>query len=176
MRYGIALACVLFLTLVFVFAQMNQRELAPEELARRCAASHPAWNGYQEDIKEIGAGPVAQWHGAPIQVSMAGGIARLGLALQTPWSEWDAALPLLVKTPEGLVFRNTSVERDGTVCTYVFVLSDDPASPLPPWLELQYPSRIQPCWIPMAPGRPLTMTRPDKPECALNANPVSIRA
>lgn len=112
---------------------------SPEELVRRCAASQPAWNGYQEDIKEIGAGPVARWQGRPLALSVVGKTIRLTMALESPWADWEAALPLLLKTPEGQVFRNAGYEHQPEGCVYLFETTTDHTTILPPWVDIQYP-------------------------------------
>ena len=139
MRIAGIVCAALFLALVGVFTVLNMRELPPEELTRRCDASNPAWNGYQEDIKEIGARPVARWHGEPVALEVLPDQVRLTLLLAPPWDTWDAALPLLVQDPEGQVHRNTRTERDGARRVYIFPpVASAPLSP-PPWVEIQYP-------------------------------------
>ena len=128
------------LLLLTLFALFNRKEIDPAELARRCAENYPAWNGYQEDVKEIGARPVAQWHGHPSRLSFsAAGVVHLVFVLEPPWNAWSAALPVLLKTPEGQVFRNEGFVRDGTTCRYTFLLPSGSGTPRPPWLEIQYP-------------------------------------
>lgn len=139
MRVAAAVCAALFALLVGVLAFLNARELPPEELVRRCNACHPAWNGYQEDIKVIGARPVARWRGTPVALEVAPDAIRLTMALDPPWDAWDAALPLLVRDPEGQVHRNTGAERAGPLRIYQFPAPPDAALSPPPWLEIQYP-------------------------------------
>ncbi|MCF6285408.1 MAG: hypothetical protein L3K26_09490 [Candidatus Hydrogenedentes bacterium] len=142
-RFALTLTGVLFLFLVAAFTLLNSRELASDELARRCAASRPAWNGYQEDVKEIGTRPVAQWRGHPTALTLSGGTVHLVFELGAPWDAWDAVLPVLLKTPEGQVLQNVRHERNGSSRTYVFFLSSASETPVPPWLEIQYPHTRQ---------------------------------
>lgn len=139
MRTAAAAGAVLFVALVAVFTIINAQEPPPAELAGRCDASQPAWNGYQEDIKEIGARQVAAWHGEPVSLDVQPDEIRVAMALSPPWDESLAALPLLLKDPEGLVHRNAEAVRDGALRVYVFrgVSGLDIAPP--PWLDLQYP-------------------------------------
>ena len=136
---ALILAGLFFLLLIAVFTLRNSSVLAPAELARRCAESRPAWNGYQEDIKEIGARPVARWHGWPSRLTLSGATVRLVFELEPPWDNWNAALPVLLKTPDGQTFRNEGFVRDGTTCIYTFQLLADSDVSRPPWLEIQYP-------------------------------------
>jgi len=138
-RWALALAGTSLLLIVAVAALSGGHSVSPDELARRCAASEPAWNGYQEDIKEIGAGPVARWRGGPVAAVFSGGVLRVEMLLEPPWSDWNAVLPLLLKTPEGQILREAGADRDGPRRTYNFALPHEPDMPLPPWVELQYP-------------------------------------
>ncbi len=139
MRYIALLAGFIGLLFVVVAYLAGGQTLSPEELLRRCAASQPAWNGYQEDIKEIGAGPVAQWQGRPVSLRVAGKTVYLTVALEAPWAEWEAALPLLMKTPEGQVYRQVRYRHEAGECVYEFDALSTDVSTLPPWLDIQYP-------------------------------------
>ena len=138
-RITLVLVGMLLLVAVVWVAAMSGSEIPPDELAQRCVASDPAWNGYQEDIKEIGARPVAQWHGAPIALRIDGVEVHVDMALESPWNRGPAALPILLKTPEGHVFRDSRWHREGEVCTYAFAVFPDTDTPMPPWLDIQYP-------------------------------------
>ena len=61
MFIGSVLIC--FLLLVGLFTFVNMQGFPEEELIRRCEASHPTWNDYQEQIKAIHAPSVAIWEG-----------------------------------------------------------------------------------------------------------------
>jgi hypothetical protein len=143
MRAAILIAGLLFLALVAVVARVTSRELSDAELSKRCQASQPAWNGYQEDIKEIGARPVARWHGRPLSLAHKPGEVRLTMALEPPWNGFEAAIPVLLKDPEGRVARNEKDERDGANRIYIFNRTEAAGEPLPPWLEIQYPHTKQ---------------------------------
>lgn len=139
MRVAAAAGAVLFVAAVLFFTLLNARPIAQEDLFARCAASQPAWNGYQEDIKEIGARPVAQWHGAPLSLEVSAGEVRLIMSLDPPWDAWEAALPLLIRDPEGHVHRDRATTREGAQRVYHFPPIVENSDPLPPWIEIQYP-------------------------------------
>lgn len=139
MRVAAAIAVLLLAALIAVIAVVNAQDPDPAVLAERCRASQPAWNGYQEDIKEIGARPVARWHGEPLSLAVAPGEVRLVFKLASPWDAWECALPVLLKDPEGRIARNDSDEREGPQRTYIFKRPEASAEPTPPWMEIQYP-------------------------------------
>lgn len=142
-RLGAAVAVLLIAALVAVIAAVNAQDPSPADLVLRCRASQPAWNGYQEDVKEIGARPVARWHGEPVSLTFKPGEVRLTMALSPPWDAWEAALPVLLKDPEGRVVRNDFDEREGALRVYVFKRPETAADPRPPWLEIQFPHTRQ---------------------------------
>lgn len=139
MRYFLAAGAACFVALAAFFTILNMRELPPGELARRCAACAPAWDGYQEEIKAIGARPVARWRGEPVWMAAGPGGVRLAMSLSPPWDAYEAALPLLLREPGGQVFRNSGVEAEGPFRVYVFPPVTEPGAPDPVWLEIQYP-------------------------------------
>jgi hypothetical protein len=139
MRIVVLIAALLFLVLVAVVAKVTSTDLSDAELVKRCQASQPAWNGYQEDIKEIGARPVSRWHGRPISLSVKPGEVRLTMALEPPWDAFEAAIPVMLKDPEGRVMRNDANEIDGANRVYIFTRKESADEPAPPWLEIQYP-------------------------------------
>lgn len=130
-----AVAGFVFVTLVLV----GGPSVSPEVLARRCEASRPAWNGYSEDIKAIGAGPIAQWRGHPTALRIEGQTLRLTMELAPPWRDWEAAVPILIKIPGGHVLRHRGHERFATGVVYAFVLPEDTRATVPPWVLVQYP-------------------------------------
>lgn len=143
MRIAVLIAALLFLVLVAVVATVTSTDLSDAELVKRCQASQPAWNGYQEDVKEIGARPVARWHGRPLALSVKSGEVRLTMALEAPWDAFEAAIPILLKDPEGRVARNDADEMDGANRIYIFTRKDSADEPAPPWLEIHYPHTKQ---------------------------------
>lgn len=143
MRVVAAAAAVLLAVLVAVLAAVNAQDPSPAELTKRCRTCQPAWNGYQEDIKEIGARPVARWHGKPLSLSVKPGEVRLTMALSPPWDAWEGALPVLLRDPEGRVTRNSADEREGPRRLYIFNRPETADEPAPPWLEIRYPHTKQ---------------------------------
>jgi len=129
-----------FLALVAITAYMNSGDLSPEELARRCADSFPAWQSYQEDIKaQIGARPVAEWKGRPTGVLQDGRHVRVTFLLTEPWNGRGAVLPVLLRDPLGVVYRNVGFESRGSERIYLFELTETSAVSRLPWIELQFP-------------------------------------
>jgi len=134
-------ALLLFSGLVAVLTYVNGQGVPAEELSRRCGESRPEWSSYQEDIKgQVGAAPVAAWKGEPVRVELTGRQLRITFRLSSPWSGYDAALPVLVRDPLGNVSRNVSGERlDDGLRGYGFTLPGEPDAAQIPWLELRYP-------------------------------------
>jgi hypothetical protein len=99
-------------------------------LAERCRASQPAWNGYQEDIKEIGARPVARWHGQPVSLTCRPGEVRLVFSLEAPWDAWECALPVLLKIPRGVWRGMTPTSATAPRRTYIFKRPENSAEPV----------------------------------------------
>lgn len=114
--------------------------VSEQELASRTRSSQPAWQNYEEDIKaQIGATPVAQWQGAPIEVRRDGDRLYVTFRLSGPWAQRDIAIPVLLRDPLGRTYQNVRAQRDGHVVTYVFPLfGEDPAVPLA-WVKLRFP-------------------------------------
>ncbi len=143
MRIAALLAALLFFALVAVVATVTSTDLSDAELLKRCRASQPAWNGYQEDIKEIGARQVARWHGKPVALNVSPDAVRLSMAVSPPWDAFEAAIPVLLKDPEGRVARDDGDEREGTLRVYRFDRPAAAGEPVPPWIEIQYPHTKQ---------------------------------
>ena len=139
MRIAAALCAAVFAALVVLLTLVNSRELAPEELARRCTASRPAWNGYQEDIKAIGARAVARWQGEPVALAVLPEGVTLSMRLAPPWNDWEAALPLLLMDPEGHTYQNSAAAQEDGLRLYQFPAIPGADQSPPPWVEIQYP-------------------------------------
>ncbi len=123
-----------------VLARMGTPEANPAELAKRCEESRPAWASYQEDIKgQIGARPVARWRGQLIEVRQESQSIAATFRLQSPWAEYGADVPVLLRDPMGHEYRQDQVVGEGPERKYVFLLdSKNAASPLP-WIEIHFP-------------------------------------
>lgn len=134
-------SAIIFAFLVGILTYLNSQDIPEDELIRRCQTSHPEWLSYQEDVKgQVGAAPVAAWKGEPIEaVLAANGRLFITFSLASPWAEYAAALPVLVRDPLGHVYQDESAERKNGARVYAFSLAEvqDPAQI--PWIELRYP-------------------------------------
>ena len=132
-----------------------QKGLDNEEtvLQARCAASTPTWDNYPEDIKaQIGAGPVAAWRGEVTQVvwglddaesaATTAPVIQVFVTMEAPWSKLDAALPLLLREPQGSTLTPVASRLDGDVRMYRYALPAELADVMPPWVTLRTPRGI----------------------------------
>lgn len=100
--------------------------------------SRPAWENYQEDIKsQIGAGPVAEWVGRPVEVRCERNTMSATFQLEGPWARRDTAIPVLLRDPQGRIHTNMQAKRHDGQVTYLFGLPES-AAPFP-WVELRFP-------------------------------------
>lgn len=121
-------------------AQQNASGPSREELDRRVAAAQPEWGSYMEDVKaQVGAGPVAQWAGRPTSAFYAAGAVRVVFALEGPWAQRRAAMPVLLRTPYGGVFRDSQAQCHSGTVGYVFRLDNAGVPDSLPWAEIKYP-------------------------------------
>jgi len=136
---------ILFLTvggcaLVMAVMRRAPTTVPPDELARRCAASRPTWQDYEENIKaQIGATPAAEWAGTLHNVSRQGRFVRITWRLAPPWNERRVAIPMLLKEPRGAIVLNREVEWRGGSPVYVFQLPEGMDDAPLPWIEIKYP-------------------------------------
>lgn len=139
LRRATLLGTTLLLAAVLAIAVFGGKQIDPAELARRCREYAVTWPDYQENIKAIDARAVAQWHGDVIAVEIVGEELLISFRLAPPWSEWEAFLPVLIRTPDGSILRNASASHEKVqgLCRYRFNLGPN-AQPLP-WIELHYP-------------------------------------
>lgn len=122
-------------------AWINGQGLPPDELARRCQESQPAWASYQEDVKAIHAPTVAKWSGHPQWVRTEDDTIRVSFALYGFWAQTETALPILLRTPEGKVVRNSTFAREDATVTYAF--EQFPGTSRHLWIELHYPHTVR---------------------------------
>lgn len=138
--WTLGLAVLALGLLVAAVARTKTALPPPGELERRCAASHPSWQDYDEDIKaQIGAGPAAQWAGAPLEASRQGAAIRVTWRLEGPWAERACGIPILVREPYGAVIQNVALEPQGNLTVYVYELPADIREAALPWIEVKSP-------------------------------------
>lgn len=115
-----------------------------DKLRQRIDQSQPTWQSYQEDIKgQVGATPVAQWKGRPVETRHEGATVSVLFAIESPWADYGVAVPILLRDPMGGVYRNASATHAAGVTTYVFELREDSGRSSLPWLEIKYPHHEQ---------------------------------
>jgi hypothetical protein len=135
-----AACCVL----IGVVAFRNTQSISLSELSRRVATSRPSWQSYQEDIKgQIGATPVAEWAGIPIEVNRESSGVRVVFRLSGAWATREQAMPVLLRDALGNVYRDSSAERAGDRCTYLFEIPERVGRSGMPWVEIMYPDGNQ---------------------------------
>ena len=140
LRWAVTAALMALCAGVAMVARMGAHEADPAELLRRCNESHPAWLSYQEDIKgQVGATPVARWRGRPVEVRQQSGELTVTFLLESPWADYDAAVPVLLRDPLGREHRQDRVEKDGALRRYTFEMPQDSAAMTLPWVEIHYP-------------------------------------
>jgi hypothetical protein len=123
-----------------VVARMGARPVDPVELTRRCEESRPVWASYQEDIKgQVGAQPVARWRGRLEQVRQEAGSVLVTFRLESPWSDYEANVPVLLRDPMGHEYRQDAVDREDGARRYVFHLDAQSGASLLPWVEIHFP-------------------------------------
>ncbi|MBI2421586.1 MAG: hypothetical protein HYV27_02070 [Candidatus Hydrogenedentes bacterium] len=120
-------------------AWVRVASLNPEALAALCAEARPQWQRYDEDIKSLGAGPVAAWRGAVVWVQAGATGIEVAFALEAPWDGYEAALPILVRVPDGTVLYAESSKREAKARIYTFVWKAQPEAVSLPWIEARYP-------------------------------------
>lgn len=138
-RWIAGIATLLLLLTVAVIALVNAQGVPIPELERRCRDSAPVWNNYQEDIKgQIGAKPVAEWHGSPVWAILEGRELGVAFDLTAPWSEYPCALPILLRDPLGNEYKSVQTDLSDGLRVYRFTLAEGAIVGLP-WVEIHYP-------------------------------------
>lgn len=145
-RAGLILVGLLLVgALLYGFLAQEPSPPASEpELAGRVRRAQPDWGNYTEDLKAyLGATPVAQWSGEPVQARVDGNVVAVTFRLEPPWATYAFGMPLLLRDPLGSVHQNQDYRREDSAGVYTFVLSEfDPDAPLP-WVEIKFPSERQ---------------------------------
>lgn len=138
---AIGLIAILGLAAAYVrYLSDAEDRLDPGDLHRRTALSNPEWANYQEDIKaQIGAAPVAQWHGRPIAVRRDGVIINVTFRLEGPWAERSIVIPVLIRDPFGNERRHQGYDLRLPEVVYTFQLDQDAAQAPVPWIIVKYP-------------------------------------
>ncbi len=147
MRRAVPILLALIVGGAFVYGLLTSgatRPASEAELAGRVRAARPNWSNYTEDLKAyLGATPVAQWTGEPVEASVDGNRVSVTFRLAPPWSGYAFGMPLLLRDPMGRIHANRDFQRQNGAGAYTFVLDNlDPATPLP-WVEIRFPSDRQ---------------------------------
>jgi len=137
-RIGLSMALVAALGFLIAFyAAVNRASVDPVEIAARCATAKPVWQNYQEDVKgQVGASATATWRGRPVRLETEGNTARLTMHVEPPWSDYDAAMPILLRDPLGHTVQNDPTATGRVERVYTFQL---PGVAGAPWVEIHYP-------------------------------------
>ncbi len=140
LRWAVAAVLLGLFAGVAMIARMGERQADPAELAKRCAESRPAWASYQEDIKgQVGAPPVARWRGRLVEVCQESGAITVTFLLESPWAEYEADMPVLLRDPMGHEHRQDQVKREGGTRRYIFHLDAQSGVSQLPWVEIHFP-------------------------------------
>ncbi len=140
LRWAIAALLVLISAGLAFVARLGAPSNNPAELSKRCTESRPAWASYQEDIKgQVGAQPVARWQGKLVDLRQEAGLITATFALESPWAEWEADVPVLMRDPMGHEYRQDGIDRDGSIRRYRFHLDPADASSILPWVDIHFP-------------------------------------
>lgn len=111
-----------------------------EELKQRVAVSRDKfdWNDYSEHLKGfIGAGPVAEWAGTPVDARVEGCSVVIRFRLTGPWATRNIGIPIMIREPRGATFTSCDVRPADGLIAYRFTFPAPAATP--PWLEMKYP-------------------------------------
>lgn len=138
---GILIGALLILAAFHYVTEFNTHEISIEELGRLTETSQPRWDSYQEDIKgQIGARPVALWEGEPVSARAQDGVATVTFVVRGPWATYGAAIPLLLRGPEGAIHRHSDVRFENNSVIYIFGSVEEPAlAQTVPWVLIKYP-------------------------------------
>jgi hypothetical protein len=113
--------------------------LDAEALRAHAAQATPTWDNYDEDLKaQLGATPVALWMGHPLSFIVHPTGIEVLFAVSGPWKELQAQVPVLLRTPEGVVCPPVQAETQTAGHRYFFVLPEE-FEAAPPWIELRFP-------------------------------------
>lgn len=139
-RLALALLVLAAAGLLVLIAYRNRETQTPEQLALRAAMSRPQWANYDEDVKaQVGATPVAEWEGSPIQARREGPQIHLTFRVTGPWAHRAIALPILLRHPMGGFQRSDTARVEGPRVTYTFDLPQESRDAPLPWIEIKYP-------------------------------------
>ena len=86
---------------------------------------------------------MATWEGYPVGVSMSGEDVSVTFALMEPWAGYEAAMPILLRGPDGVVYRADAVVREGKLRRYSFSVVGRSKVGFHPWVEVHYPHTEQ---------------------------------
>lgn len=136
MRRAAAAAVGLFALITAYVALVPAPEITPDQVRARALAAAPDWFRYDEDIKgQIGAAPVAAWHGAPEWVRIGPGGAEIAFTVTGAWRDYGAPLPILARDPFGKVHLANAGRWEDDLFVYRLPELADAGIP---WIELRY--------------------------------------
>ncbi len=136
--FGLTVMLVLLGCMVYMLR--GSLDVSPKELAKRCARSAPAWQNYPEDIKaQIGATPVAQWHGELVSVSRANATIQIAFNVTGAWRHRAMAIPVLLREPHGGIHCSKQIRHLNEQTVYLFELPHEMRQAALTWLEVRFP-------------------------------------
>lgn len=142
-RRAIIIFLFCFVGLVLLFAYQNEQGAIDEAtLIERCEKSYPKWNDYQEHIKAIDAGAVAQWDGTLVSAKLNEDL-ELVFSLEGYWAETVAAMPVLVRLPDGREHKMFSFREEATSEIRYYFRPEKAFTAAFPWVDVHYPHTEQ---------------------------------
>lgn len=142
MKRAAAAGGALFALMVLAvhWTSLRGQRFSPEELAARCAQCNPSWANYDEDLKAgVGAAAVARWSGTLERIALRQDMLEVVIRVESPWSGYSCAIPILARDPAGNVLRSTDAGGEGATRVYRFRLAAGAAAAALPWVTVRYP-------------------------------------
>ena len=118
-----------------------------ERLGAACARCVPSWGSYDEDLKSgIGPSETATWAGRPLRAECRDGRLDLTMHIEGPWASYPAAAPVLIRDPQGQVYRHERVDGAGSERTYRYRIAGADGRPWL-WFSVRYPMHEERCML-----------------------------